>query len=121
MESVVIGELVVSQVEPYQGRVRSKEIRDVATTCRHFGLKTHRIRPGAGRLVSLVERMAYSEYNTATDEERLCLTVYDPEDNGDNRSVLFYRNELVMLRKPLVFDQILGVGVAHSFGDKRRS
>ena len=98
----------------------TSDLAALATTCRHFGLKTHRIRLDVGRFVSLVERMAYSEYNTATDEERLCLTVYDPEDNGDNRSVLFYRNELVMLRKPLVFDQILGVGVAHSFGDKAK-
>ena len=100
------------------------DLAKLATTCRHFGLKTHRIRPGAGRLVSLVERIAYSEYSTANDEEKRCLSVYNLEDDSSGhhhhgtRSVLFYRDELVELRKPLVFDQILGRGLSHSFEDR---
>jgi len=116
--------------------LETSDLATLSATCRHFGLRRHRLTSSAGdgggggggeggqRLVSFVERMAYSEYTTATDEERRCLPAYDPEANDDDAgtsgSVLFYRNELVELRKPLRFDQILGRGISHSFGDRAK-
>jgi len=87
-----------------------QDFAQLASTCKHFGVKTHQI---GDEPVSLMKKIAYKLYEGASPWEKEVLPTC-----GVGDSPFFSYNELIKLRKPLKFDQLFGRDIQCTIGDK---
>ena len=85
-----------------------RDFTSLASTCKRFGAKTHRIEDED---VSLMKKIAHKIYESASLEEKDGLPNHQQED-----PFILY-SALLDLRKPLKFDRLLGKNIEH-FEDK---
>ena len=90
--------------------LESQDFASLASTCKLFGSKKHKIGDGN---VSLMKKMVYKIIEGALPEEKEVLSLYEKEG-----SLFILYKELLQLRKPLKFDRLFGTGIQHAFGDK---
>lgn len=83
--------IILSFLEP-------QDFAQLASTCKHFGAKTHQI---GDENVSLIKKIAYKIYERASPEEK------DGLPNQQEDPFILY-SSLLDLRKPLKFDRLLG-------------
>ena len=86
-----------------------QDFASLAAICKRFGAKTHQI---GDEDVSLIKKIAYKIYEGASTREKEALPLYQ-----DGYSPFFLYNELNKLRKPLMFDRLLGY-IEHAGRDK---
>ena len=93
-------------IAPY---LNAEELVNLALTSKHFGIRTGEDQP------SLMEEVVRQVIvNEQTEYEQSALPKYE------NESYLELYHHLLMLRKPLQFDQLLGKNLQYANGDKTK-
>lgn len=89
--------------------LQSNDLASISSTCKYFGEKSH----GCHSLMDGIAKQMVEQL--ANDEEKSLLQQRYDGDNG----ILLY-DRLLMLRSPLLFEQLIGQGLEYVGTDKNR-